>query len=106
MRLHSRILCASFEKSVAEVIVAPAGAMLIKSPQLVAIDGAAKAIEPASDSASRTKRGKMRRMVSPPLFVAKEPLSGAVTLFVAVLKDTRQTHPARLETLAQGRKAW
>jgi hypothetical protein len=34
----------------------------------VAIAGAAKAVEPATDNASRTKRGIMRCMVSPPLF--------------------------------------
>src|SRR5271170_1216208 len=39
--------------SVAEMIVASGGAMLDKSPQLVAIAGTANAIEPTAESASR-----------------------------------------------------
>ena len=43
--------------SVAEVIVASGGAILVKFPQLVAIAGAAKAVVPTNDSANRAKRG-------------------------------------------------
>ena len=41
---------------------------MVKSPQLVAIAGTAKAVKPANDNASRAKRGIMRRMCSSPCF--------------------------------------
>ena len=53
--------------SVAEVIVASGGAILVKSPQLVAVAGTAKAVETANASASRAKRGNMRCIISPPV---------------------------------------
>src|SRR5271156_856851 len=61
--------------SVAETIVALGGAMLDKSPQLVAIAGTAEAIEPTAESASRTQRGDIRCIVSPPLFVGQNSLT-------------------------------
>ena len=51
--------------SVAEVIVASGGAILVKFPQLVAIAGAAKAVVPTNDSANRAKRGDACRTCSP-----------------------------------------
>jgi hypothetical protein len=63
--------------SVAEVIVASGGAILAKSPQLMAIAGTAKAVEPANHSASKAKRGNMRCMISPPVSPTKSHNSKA-----------------------------
>ena len=57
--------------SVAEVIVASGGAILVKSLQFVAIAGTPKAVEPANDSASRAKRRNMCCMVSLPFSPAR-----------------------------------
>ena len=54
--------------SVADVTVALGAAILVKSRQLVAIAGTAKAGRPASENASRAKRGITRRMCSSPCF--------------------------------------
>ena len=73
--------------SVAEVMVASGGAVLAKSLQLVAIAGTAKAVEPATDSASRAKRGNILHLrsslqVSPPFF--RLPMAGYLSQLLAL----------------------